>query len=72
MTEIERPKTMRHHWFEHVRKTRKKLSKGKKEIVSHKLAMREASATWPTAKKKVEKKIKRTQKKLKSDGVVKL
>ena len=72
MTELEQPKTMRNHWFDHVRKTRKKLSKGKEGTVSHRIAMQQASSTWPTAKKKIENKIKRTQKKLKSNGVVKL
>ena len=65
-------KTMRHHWFEHVAKTRKKLSRGKKGGVTHRVAMSEASPTWPAVKKKLLNKINRTKKKLKSDGVVKL
>jgi hypothetical protein len=65
-------KTMRNHWFEHVAKTRKKLSRGKKEGMTHRVAMTEASQTWPAVKKKLLNKISRAQKKLKSDGVVKL
>ena len=65
-------KTMRNHWFDHVRKTRKKMSRGKKVQCSHRDAMVEASTTWPTMRKKVLNKTKRTQKKQKSDGVVKL
>ena len=70
--EQERKKTMRNHWFDHVRKTRKKMSRGKKIPVEHRDAMKEASTTWPALKKKLLKKIERAQKKLKSDGVVKL
>ena len=57
------PKTMRSHWFEHVAKTRKKLSKGQKKQVSHRESMRVASTTWPEIKIKLEKKIKRAEKK---------
>ena len=55
---------MRKCWFEHVRKTRKKLSKGKKELVSHRDAMSKASVTWPKEKAKIERKLKREAKKL--------
>ena len=44
--------TMRHEWFEHVRKTRKKLSSGKNKI-SHRDAMKAASGTWADAKAKI-------------------
>ena len=65
-------KTMRNHWFEYVAKIRKKLSRGKKGGITHRDAMSEASQTWPAAKQKLLNKISRAQKKLKSDGVVKL
>tara|TARA_B100000809_G_scaffold22982_1_gene20162 strand:- start:228 stop:446 length:219 start_codon:yes stop_codon:yes gene_type:complete len=54
---------MRSAWFEHVRKTRKKLSKGKKEPVSHRVAMQQASSTWPKEKEKVLRAQKRVQRK---------
>ena len=54
---------MRSAWFEHVRKTRKKLSKGKKEPVSHRVAMQHASSTWPKEKEKVLRAQKRAQRK---------
>ena len=43
---------MRVNWFEHVRKTRKKLSKGLKQgkLVPHREAMKAASQTWPAIK----------------------
>ena len=54
---------MRSAWFEHVRKTRRKLSKGKKEQVSHRVAMQHASSTWPKEKEKVQRAQKRAQRK---------
>jgi hypothetical protein len=65
-------KSMRLHWFDHVAKTRKKMSRGKKEDTSHRDAMQEASKSWPTVKKKIERKLKRTQKQVKSTGVIKM
>ena len=50
---------MRKHWFEHVRKTRKKMARGKKEPVSHREAMKEASQSWGTEKAKLVKRIAR-------------
>ena len=67
----EKPKTMRNHWFEHVRKTRKKLSKGKPEPISHKEAMTLASATWPEARIKCKQKILREKKKLEKASKIK-
>ena len=55
---------MRSHWFEHVRSTRKSLSKQRKEQVTHQDAMREASISWPSKKEKIQKKILREQKKV--------
>ena len=56
---------MRVNWFEHVRKTRKKLSKGLKQgkLVPHREAMKAASQTWPAIKVKLTKKISRQKKK---------
>lgn len=55
---------MRTAWFEHVRKTRKRLSKGKKDQVSHRVAMQHASSTWPKEKEKALRAQKRASKKL--------
>ena len=46
-------KSMRNHWFDHVRKTRKKLSKGLPELVSHREAMKKASISWGELKIKI-------------------
>jgi len=54
---------MRSAWFEHVSKTRKKLSKGKKDKVSHRVAMQHASSTWPKEKEKALRAQKRAQRK---------
>ena len=54
--------TMRHQWFEHVRKTRKKLSKGLEKQVAHREAMRKASASWGKQKEKLIRKAKREAK----------
>ena len=53
---------MRRAWFDHVSKTRKKMSRGKKEIVSHRAAMGEASKTWAKEKTKLQRKIAREAK----------
>ena len=50
---------MRKHWFEHVRKTRKKMARATKEPVSHRDAMKEASQSWSTQKAKLVKRIAR-------------
>ena len=55
--------TMRNHWFAHVAKTRKKLSKARKAPVTHREAMREASTTWSGIKDRVRKKMIRNQRK---------
>ena len=66
--DTETPKTMRSHWFAHVAKTRKKLSKGQKKLVSHRESMRVASTTWPDMKIKLQKKLKRAEKKALRDS----
>ena len=58
MESSEQPSTsnasaMRKEWFEFVRKTRVKMSRGKKEKASHRDAMKAASAGWVTEKAKI-------------------
>lgn len=48
-------KSMKELWFDHVAKTRKKLSKGK-NTCTHRHAMTAASSTWPDMKSKIERK----------------
>ena len=50
---------MRSAWFDHVRKTRKKLTRERKEAVSHREAMSIASTSWEVEKKKYARKIAR-------------
>ena len=50
---MEKELSMRQHWFEHVRKTRKKMSRGK-DTASHRDAMKAASDTWAEVKGKIE------------------
>ena len=44
---------MRSAWFEHVRKTREKESRGKKTKISHRDAMKLASVSWAGVKDKL-------------------
>ena len=53
---------MRKAWFDYVRKTRVKLSRGKKEKCSHRDAMKAASEGWVLQKVKVARKIARAKK----------
>ena len=54
--------SLRKQWFEHVKKTRKKLSR-KNNPCSHVDAMKKASETWPAVKQKILRKRKREAKK---------
>ena len=56
--------TLRSDWFAHVNKTRKKMSRGSKEQVPHRSAMKAASITWPKEKEKLLRKRKREAKKI--------
>lgn len=56
---MEKPRTMRQHWFDHVRRTRVKLTKKTKENVSHREAMKVASDSWQAEKQKIQRSIKR-------------
>ena len=55
--------TLRSDWFAWVHKTRKKMSRGCKEQVPHRAAMKAASITWPKEKEKLLKKRRREAKK---------
>ena len=65
MTEVKKADTsvMRKHWFDYVRKTRKKMTRRQKEPVSHRDAMKEASMSWATEKAKLQKRIVRETRK---------
>jgi hypothetical protein len=65
-----KPKTMRNHWFEHVRKIRKKMSKGQPQLSSHRDAMKKASETWPDLKVKLKKKLAREKKRVDKDKIL--
>jgi len=54
--------SMRVRWFDHVRKTRKKLTRELKQPVTHREAMQKASTTWPEIKEKLVKKRVRAEK----------
>lgn len=56
--------SMRKNWFEHVRKTRRKLQRTSDPKATHRAAMKVASTTWPKEKVKIQNKIKREQRKL--------
>jgi len=55
--------SMRKNWFEFVKKVRAKLSRLRKENVSHRDAMKEASVLWPKEKEKLMRRVKREAKK---------
>ena len=55
--------SMRKEWFEHVKRTRVKMSKKSKTPVSHRDAMKAASDTWADAKAKIERSNKRKARK---------
>lgn len=54
--------SLRKEWFLYVSKTRKKMSRGCKEPVSHRDAMKKASETWPKEKAKLLRRINREKK----------
>jgi len=54
---------MRSAWFEHVRKTREKESRGKKNKITHREAMKCASVTWAGVKAKLERSAVRARRK---------
>ncbi len=58
---------MRKNWFAFVANIRKKLSRKQKRDVTHREAMKEASALWPKEKVKLLNKIKRERKKANKD-----
>ena len=54
---------MRVEWFTWVAKTRKKMQRGRKERVTHRMAMKSAALTWPKEKTRILNKIKREERK---------
>ena len=63
--ELKKKKTcneMRKAWFDYVKKTRAKMSRGQKEKCSHREAMKAASQGWTTEKVKVARRIARAKK----------
>ena len=55
--------SMRKLWFEHVNKTRRKMQRKNKQA-THRMAMKEASVTWPKEKVKIQNRVKREARKL--------
>ena len=45
--------SMRKEWFNFVAVTRKRMQRKTKEKVTHRMAMKEASALWPKEKAKI-------------------
>lgn len=59
--------SMKSMWFDHVSKTRKKMSKGK-QTCTHQNAMKAASTTWPAIRNRIEKKrLKEAKRKTRED-----
>ena len=56
------PVSMRVHWFDHVRKVRKKLTRETKLAVTHREAMQKGRVSWPEIKDKLLRKKAREQK----------
>ena len=55
---------LRQEWFSFVKKTRVKMQrKDKSKNITHQMAMKEASKNWATEKSKIERRIKREEKK---------
>ena len=62
--------SMRKEWFNFVALVRKRLQRKTKENVSHRIAMKEASALWPKEKAKILNRRKREERrKAKADLV---
>ena len=54
---------MRKLWFEHVNKTRRKMQRKNKQV-TNRMAMKEASVSWPKEKVKIQNRVKREARKL--------
>ena len=59
---------MRKAWFEFVKKTRVKMARAEKRVVTHREAMKQASLSWASEKLKIEKRLKREAKKKELEG----
>ena len=55
--------SMRKEWFNFVAVTRKRMQRKTKETVTHRQAMKEASALWPKEKAKILNRRKREERK---------
>ena len=55
--------SMRKEWFNFVAVTRKRMQRKPKESVTHRQAMKEASALWPKEKAKILNRRKREERK---------
>ena len=55
--------SMRKEWFNFVAVTRKRMQRKTKENVTHRMAMKEASALWPKEKAKILNRRKREERK---------
>ena len=55
--------SMRKEWFNFVAVTRKRMQRKTKESVTHRQAMKEASALWPKEKAKILNRRKREERK---------
>ena len=55
--------SMRKEWFNFVAVTRKRMQRKTKEKVTHRMAMKEASALWPKEKAKILNRRKREERK---------
>ena len=53
--------SMRKEWFNFVAIVRKRLQRKTKENVTHRVAMKEASALWPKEKAKILNRVKREE-----------
>ena len=58
---------MRSAWIQHVSETFRKMKRKNKEV-TRSIAMKEASETWPTKKKRLERQQKRAAKKAKKES----
>ena len=63
--------SMRKEWFNFVAVTRKRMQRKTKEKVTHRMAMKEASALWPKEKAKILNRRKREERRKTKDALAK-
>ena len=61
--------SMRKEWFNFVAVTRKRMQRKTKEKVTHRMAMKEASALWPKEKAKILNRRKRDERRRAKDAL---